>query len=64
MYIYTSVLRITDTVTSQDIDLSSRDTLYKAVLPVVPSLRKKQTCAFEDKLQKEYVDLRKIAQSV
>jgi hypothetical protein len=28
MYIYTFLLRMTDTMTSQNIDLSSRDTLY------------------------------------
>jgi hypothetical protein len=29
MYIYTFLLRMTDTVTSQNIDVSSWDTLYK-----------------------------------
>jgi hypothetical protein len=32
MYIYTFLLRMTDTVTSQNIDLSSWDTLYKGLV--------------------------------
>jgi hypothetical protein len=57
---YTFLLRMTDTVTSQDIDLFSRDTLCKAILPVVPLLQKKQTCALEDKWRKEYFHLRRM----
>jgi hypothetical protein len=37
MYIYTFLLRMTDTVTSQNIDLSSWDTLYTTLFSVVAS---------------------------
>jgi hypothetical protein len=35
MYIYTFFLRMTDTMTSQNIDLSSWDTVYMATLHVI-----------------------------
>jgi hypothetical protein len=35
MYIYTFLLRMTDTVTFQNIDLSSRDILYRREHPVI-----------------------------
>jgi hypothetical protein len=40
MYIYTLLLRLTDNMTSQNIDLSSRGTLDKAILSSIALLRR------------------------